>query len=194
MEGLYNDEYRALMREMSLAAQTLCSGLTDLRKAERGKPGVYYVAFLGLSVGFERLCKIVLVLDHAIDHDGLFPTDDKLKRIGHDVQTLIEKTQEVRKKYASSNDWSPFPDDHVVDLMTRFLSRFSIRTRYYNLDYLHDNAEDSEPINEWNDGVGCEIIRKHHTNERQQVDRLPQKKLEKRSIQYPVYTLATTQT
>ena len=171
LEGLYNKKYRALMRETSLAAQTLCSGLTDLRKAELGKPGVYYAAFFGLSVGFERLCKIVLVLDHVIDHDGLFPTDDKLRKIGHDVQALIEKTQEVRKKYASDNDWSPFPDDRVVDVMTRFLCGFATRTRYYNLDYLHDNTKDFEPINEWNEGVGSEIIRKHYPSERQQMHR-----------------------
>ncbi len=180
LEGLYNNEYRALMREMSLAAQTLCSGLTDLRKAERGKPGVYYAAFFGLSVGFERLCKIVLVLDHAIDHDGLFPTDDRLRKIGHDVQTLIEKTREVRKKYASNSHWSPFPDDHVVDVMTHFLSRFAIRTRYYNLDYLHDNTKDSEPINEWNDGVGSEILKIHFPHERQQKDRMTSEEIGKK--------------
>ena len=38
-------ECRALTREISLAAQTVCAGLTASRKPNAAKTGVYYEAF-----------------------------------------------------------------------------------------------------------------------------------------------------
>ena len=92
-------ECRALAREISLAAQTLCAGLTALRRANAAKTGLYYEAFFNLATGRERLCKIVLIVDYAIDHDGEFLTDSGLSKFGHDIQDLVCETTRIRAKH-----------------------------------------------------------------------------------------------
>ena len=167
-----NPEFRSLTREISLGAQTLCSGLTALRKAEPAKPGTYYEAFFGLATGLERLCKIVIILDHALDHGGLFPTDDNLKKLRHDIQKLIQETKRVRDKHPSNDGLALFPEDEAVRVMTLFLCEFAQCTRYYNLDLLHKKADKQrDPISSWYDLVGSEVLRIHYTGTKRERDR-----------------------
>ena len=161
---LSTPERRALTREVSLAAQVLCSGLTALRKAEMTRTGTYYEAFFALSIGFERLCKIAIILDYAIDHDGAFPTDKRLKNIGHDLERLLCESRRIRAKHPITDHLSMFPEDAAVTRIISFLSAFAQTTRYYNLDFLHQTSEDSDdPLRAWNDLVGSEILGNHYT-------------------------------
>ena len=73
-----------------------------------------------MATGLERLCKIVIILDHALDHGGLFPTDDNLKKLRHDIQKLIQETKRVRDKHPSNDGLALFPEDEAVRVMTLF--------------------------------------------------------------------------
>ena len=157
-------ECRALAREISLAAQTLCAGLTALRRANAAKTGLYYEAFFNLATGLERLCKIVLIVDYAIDHDGEFLTDSGLSKFGHDIQDLVCETTRIRAKHHYNATLAQFPNDEVVTLAINFLSEFAKGTRYYNLDFLQKKSNTHhDPLHRWHDVVGSEILRKHYT-------------------------------
>ena len=157
-------EGRALARETSLAAQTLCAGLTALRKANAANTGIYYDAFFNLATGLERLCKIVIIVDYAIDHNGEFPTDSSLKKLGHNIQKLICETKRIRAKHPCNETLSHFPNDEVVIPAILFLSEFASSTRYYNLDFLHQKSHVcNDPIRSWHDLVGSEVLKKHYT-------------------------------
>jgi len=58
-----------LEQEGLLARACLCNGLTALRRANLGgKKGLFYLAFFELSIGFERMFKLVLIIDHMAQH------------------------------------------------------------------------------------------------------------------------------
>ena len=157
-------ECRALAREISLAAQTLCTGLTALRKSNAAKIGIYYEAFFNLSTGLERFCKIVIVVDYAIDHNGEFPTDSGLRKFGHNIQELVCETKQIRAKHYYNGTLAQFPKDEVVAQAIIFLSEFASSTRYYNLDFLQNKSNARhDPILSWHDIVGSEVLRRHYT-------------------------------
>lgn len=64
-------EWHALGREASLVRYLIGSGATAIGRANYAdKMGEYYTAFFGLSVGLERLSKLILVARYAIENRG----------------------------------------------------------------------------------------------------------------------------
>jgi hypothetical protein len=81
-------EWHAIRREAALVRHLVGSGVTALGRASYAdKLGEYYTAFFGLSVGLERLCKLALVADHAISHNGGMPQEGVVSRFGHKLLT-----------------------------------------------------------------------------------------------------------
>lgn len=59
-----------LQQEGLLAEACLCNGLTALRHANLGdKKARFYSAFFELSIGFERLMKLIIIIDHMAKHN-----------------------------------------------------------------------------------------------------------------------------
>ena len=136
-----------------------------MRKAEMAKTGTYYEAFFALSIGFERLSKIAIILDYAIDHDGAFPSDKRLKNIGHDLDRLLCESRRIRAKHPITDHMSMFPEDAVITKIISFLSSFAQTARYYNLDFLHArvSGDSDDPLRVWHDLVGSDILANHYT-------------------------------
>ena len=63
-------EWHALGREAELSAEQIAQGVTALGKANHAQKGIYTQAFFGLSIGLERLAKLILLADHAISNSG----------------------------------------------------------------------------------------------------------------------------
>ena len=80
---IFSPQWHALGREAELAAEQLATGVTLLARANHAQKGLYLQAFFALSIGFERLAKLVLVVDHAIAHGGAWMDDAALRKIGH---------------------------------------------------------------------------------------------------------------
>ena len=85
-----------LEQEGLLAPACLCNGLTALRRANLGdKKGLFYSAFFELSIGFERVLKLVLILDH-MERNKLVPPDSKtVEDYGHKPRSLFYATKGV---------------------------------------------------------------------------------------------------
>jgi hypothetical protein len=142
-------------REAELAKRLTCSGLTALRSATPARPGIYYDAFFGLSIGLERLTKIAWLINECIQRNGTFPTDKDLRSVGHDIQALIRKTQLIQIRSGCS-----LPSDRVTDHIIEFLSDFAKGSRYYNIDFLvgGKSGNVSDPIKRWHAKVGAAIL------------------------------------
>ena len=125
---------------------------------------MYYEAFFNLATGLERLCKIVIIVDYAIDHNGEFPTDSGLKKFGHNIKELVYETKRIRAKHPYNGTLAQFPNDEVIAKVIIFLSEFASSTRYYNLDFLQNRSRARhDPIHSWHDIVSSEVLRKHYT-------------------------------
>jgi hypothetical protein len=55
-----------LNREAALSAQLLGNGLTSIRKYDFSSKGIFYSGMFSISIGLERILKIILVLDYQI--------------------------------------------------------------------------------------------------------------------------------
>jgi hypothetical protein len=168
MEDIYSPEFRALNREASLAAHLVSAGVTTLNKANSGRTGLYAQAFFELSIGLERVAKLAILLDHMIDHDGTFPTDQELRTRGHDVDGLVLEMKKLRTKYPTTDTLAQYPTGDIETAIVKFLSTFAKSTRYYNLDYLVGGRAKAigDPISTWWATVGKPILEKHYKGKR----------------------------
>ena len=92
----FSPTWYLLEQEGLLAQACLCNGLTALRRANLGdKKGLFYSAFFELSIGFERVLKLVLILDH-MARNQLVPPDSKtVEDYGHKLRALFDAANAV---------------------------------------------------------------------------------------------------
>gem|GEM_PF-2370802 len=81
---------KLLMKEAGLSATCLEQGLTSLRRANFMQKWHYYQAFFLLTIGIERLLKIIIITISRIEHNKI-PNNQELKNYGHDIENLFAK-------------------------------------------------------------------------------------------------------
>src|ERR1700761_7007855 len=87
-------EWHAIGRECALVRQLIGSGVTALGAANyANKRGEYYTAFFGLSVGLERLAKLIFVADYAISNGGRMPSQEAVRKFGHNLIALADAAE-----------------------------------------------------------------------------------------------------
>jgi hypothetical protein len=158
----FSPEWFALGREADLAADQIGAGVTALGKANHAQKGYYTQGFFGLSIGFERLAKLIVICDHAISTNGQYPTNDLLKSIGHDLIALLDRCEEIERRVYQKDTR---PRQAVHPEITRCLSEFAKLTRYYNLDLIVGgrSARSPEPINAWWENVGSLVLKERYS-------------------------------
>jgi hypothetical protein len=133
-----------LIKECGLTASSIDQGLTSLRKSHFGVKGLYYQAFFLLSIGIERLLKLIIVVKSLIEKDE-FPKNDELKNYGHNIIDMFYHiTQELcpNDNFINSND--------LFVPILRFLSDYAQGSRYYNLDTLSGRTTSAgDPLHNW---------------------------------------------
>lgn len=95
-DPLTNQIWLALSRECSLVRGLLRSGIMALGKASSAHLEEYYLAFFNLSIGIERLSKLVIIVDYKIKKNE-FPSEKVIKIYNHDISNLLEKVFAIAK-------------------------------------------------------------------------------------------------
>lgn len=168
-----NEVWQALAGEAEMAAEHLGIGATALGRANYAEKGYYSQSFFALSVGFERACKLILVLDHALT-SGDFPSERQVRRYGHDLSKLLDSADRVAERFQLAESRLPRTPIHQGIVIT--LSNFATNvTRYYNLDVLTGAPgveEREDPIVEWVRRVTQPVLERHYTGwaERRHLD------------------------
>jgi hypothetical protein len=85
----------AFTREAASAAEHLAAGTTLLGRANYARDAYYTQAFFSLSIGFERCATLALLLDHALDRDGDFPSAGALRAYGHNLLELFDRLEKI---------------------------------------------------------------------------------------------------
>ena len=157
--GKDNDYFDALCKEAQFTVEMLCSGYTEIRKANYAKRGVYFQAFTSLSTGFERIGKLCYLLIYAIEHGGSFPTDKDLKNVlRHDIIKLYELILEFKNNHDIKYDFLQDLDKPIYQSILNVLSRFAKGDRYANIDLLINNRSYDDPISVWYKDVDLVIF------------------------------------
>lgn len=158
-------EWHALGREAQLAAQALAVGVTTLGKANYASKGLYTKAFFDLSIGLERLGKLIIVTDWVMKSSGSFPTDKNLRELGHDLLKIKESVEKISVSRGIVSDLAVAANDKIHSEIWSALSEFGKISRYYNLDSVSGGigASASEPIARWWSHVVTPILAKHYS-------------------------------
>ncbi len=164
-------EWRALQHESQLAAVQVATGVTALGQANYAQTGLYSIAFSGLSIGLERLGKLIIVADLAIRNNGSFPTNSNLKQIGHQLQDILTKCETIGKTVDADREYSSRPTDLIHQGIEETLSDFAVKSRYYNLEFIGGAAEQqTDPIALWWYKVAKPIIERHYSSRQRMAD------------------------
>jgi hypothetical protein len=158
-------EWHSIGREAVLVRHLIGSGATALGRSNYADQiGEYYTAFFGLSVGLERLAKLILVVDHAISNSGAMPAEKVVREFGHKQANLLNAADKVAAKHSLKLEY-PRPVDPISVKIVECLDAFADanRGRYANFAALGDpNLGKEEPIRRWWGEVAELILSKHY--------------------------------
>lgn len=140
----FADSFRPLQQEGALFRSCLCSGFATLRHANPGDKGSYYSAFFQLSIGIERMMKLVFIIRHMAEHDLNTPTAADLKALGHDLRGIYRALGLDLPQGGVESSSS------VHSQILDFLTEFAKSTRYHNLDTLANGKRTRDPLDEFN--------------------------------------------
>ncbi len=161
--------FTLLQNEAALMEGCLSIGLTALRSATVEDKSKYYSGFFNTSIAFERLMKLIVVVDHMLSHDFIPPTKKELTKHGHDLNDLYQLSVEIANRaditmppqdslyqlsveIANRTDITMLPRDSIEGKILNFLSKFAKFSRYYNLDSLNSRpSKDVDPLTGWED-------------------------------------------
>ena len=166
-----NPIWNALEREAAIAAEHLGSGATIIGKANYAHHAHYGQAFFSLSTGIERGAKLALMVNHALNNGGDFPTPKVLRTFGHNLSDLLAEVDTIAKiRGLSPEERLPKSTIHqgIIRVLTEFASNV---TRYYNLDFVMGNVRTEahgDPIGSWFHLVTVPILDKHLTASRRE--------------------------
>jgi hypothetical protein len=153
-----------LQNEGFLVQNCIRTSLAALRTWRTEDRCAFYGAFFGLTVGFERLLKILILLDHWY-RSRKFLTDAELKVYCHDIEKLYAKVESLFGQYGVIRNDNLKPDEIDREILA-FLSSFARRGRYYNLFTLSGSEGATNPLGEWED-ILREIYEKDIPEEKQ---------------------------
>lgn len=147
-----------LQQEGYLISSSITNGLTELRSAHIHNKGEFYTALFNLSVGFERLLKAIVIIDHMLHHQLAVPTKRQLQARGHNIVDLYDECERIG---ASRN--SPIPGRAQLDTidgeLLQLLSDFARVTRYRNLDALSASQTSDDPLGRLNQLLLAILVR-----------------------------------
>ncbi len=170
---MFSATWFLLEQEGLLSQACLCNGLTALRRANLGdKKGLFYSAFFELSIGFERVLKLALILDHMARNKLVPPSSKTIENYGHKLCSLLGATKAVCDTNGVAA-LGAFQADSMPIVILGFLDNFAHPGgRYSNINKLtgHRDQSMADPIVQWGK-IANRIIREHATpKERQRAE------------------------
>lgn len=154
-------EWHFIRQEAMLVRHLIGAGATAIGQANyANKKGEYYRAFFELSVGMERLAKLILVVDYALTHAGKLPDEKHVRQFGHDLKSLFAAVEQVCTARALKLDY-PRPTDAVATAIIVNLDAFADakRGRYANFGALaNPQTAQHEPVAKWWNEVAEAIL------------------------------------
>lgn len=143
-------QWIAISTECSYIEDLLESGVTDIRNANYSRRGLYFQSFTNLSLGLERIGKVCLMIDYALDNNGNFPDQTFLKKnIGHDLLKLYIESKNIKTKRNFNFSFLQDLDQNFHQSILEILNDFAKGDRYHNFDLLLDITNKTNPISLW---------------------------------------------
>jgi hypothetical protein len=131
MNITFSSTFTLLQHEVALMEGCLSIGLTALRNATVSDKRKFYSGFFNTSIAFERLMKLIVVVDHMLSNNFDPPTKKQLKTYGHDLSQLYQLSVDAANRNKITGITMPIKGS-IEEGILRFLSEFAKSSRYYN--------------------------------------------------------------
>ncbi len=139
-----------LQQEAILAKSSILSGFEFMIKGgfDDVYKGHYYTSFFQLSVGIERMLKLVIISDHMFRNDYQPPDIKTIKSYGHDLLALYQRAKEISTTY--SNAALPvLENENIRNNILIFMNDFAAATgRYHNISNIAQ-VTNPDPLTMW---------------------------------------------
>lgn len=139
-----------LSQEGFLISAFLAQGLTALRAAGAHDKGALYRASFQLSIGIERMMKVIAIIHHMGENSGSPPTGREIKdRFGHDFPKLSGAVMPISARIDGDPLGTVLADPlnrRIFDLLGEF-GKGDIR--YFNLEALAATPPELDPLSKW---------------------------------------------
>ncbi len=145
---VFPPSFLLLQQEGYLISSCLSIGLTELRAAHVHNKGAFYTALFNLSVGFERLLKAIVIIDHMLENELAVPTKKQLQARGHNIADLYDECERIGVR-RQSPILSRSQLDAIDQDLLLLISDFARVTRYHNLDALSASQNSADPLARW---------------------------------------------
>ena len=145
----FPSSFLLLQQEGYLISSSLTIGLSELRSAHVHNKGAFYASLFNLSVGFERLLKAIVIIDHMLDNQLKTPTKTQLKARGHNIADLYDECERIGV-IRSSIIPARTSLEAIESELLQLLSDFARTTRYHNLDALSTSNTSFDPLTKLN--------------------------------------------
>lgn len=147
-ENYFHKNFHILAREAHLIAEIFYSGLTQLRNSSSSNVGKAYVGFFNLSIGIERICKLIIIADHMVNNESRAPTKQQIRGYGHKITDLVTQAVAISKRY-DRQVIEDINEDIITWKLLEFLGKFAGTVRYENIDGLCDDTIDVDHMKKW---------------------------------------------
>ncbi|MFV8371806.1 hypothetical protein [Flavobacterium sp. LB2P74] len=160
MTQLKKETTNLLAKEAALSAMNLGVGLTFLRKYNFAQLGFIYQSFFSLSIGIERLIKLILLYEYILLNNS-YPPPNFLKSKGHSIIKLFDELKPLIEKYKCQEYFDRLKTDSIYPIILNNLSDFATANRYFNLNKLSGSTITQDPVGRWNNEINSLIIERH---------------------------------
>jgi len=158
--NMYSRKYSLLLQEGYLSRSSLLAGLDAIIKSNISDidRGFFYIGFFQLSIGFERIMKLTLILDYMNNNNlEMIPLDILKKDYNHGIIKLYETCKIISKNYPEKKYSYINIDDFEYNILT-LLNDFALKSRYSNLDELANAKNTEDPLCYWWSNVLQDVI------------------------------------
>lgn len=145
----FDSRFNLLVQESYLSKQALLTGFEGLLKANyySGLEGGFYQGFFNISIGLERLLKLVFLTDFMLCNGYRAPSERQLKSFGHNICELYECIPGFLVKYNVGVEVVKLFD--VDEEIVEFFSEFAMSSRYHNLNEICSGKLKVSPLYKW---------------------------------------------
>jgi len=150
---MFSETWYLLQQEGYLTQSCLCNGLTALRQANiNDKKGLYYSAFFEMSIGLERMMKLIIIIDHMSNNNLAPPESAEVEKYKHHLIKLLDTVQKI----CNVRNLTPLhylSSDSIQMKLITFLDAFAHPGgRYANINKITEHKLKTciDPLAAWN--------------------------------------------
>jgi len=159
-EASFPKSFQLLQQEAFLANSCILTGFEFMVKGgfdDRYKEH-YYTSFFQISIGIERILKLIFISNYMLENSYQPPNDKELRSLGHNLITLYEKATNISEQYDNSV-MQKLEDESIRKNILIFMDSFATATgRYHNISNI-EKINSVDPLDQWKkiiDQIKCE--------------------------------------